>query len=259
MSLADFTGLHQQCIDNALTYLLWHEDIRQKVGLEGISQLWTEPPSWYLWPRTHDVTFYLRLMEVEGWNDMGLGSYLVHAFPAQRNRKSIPALSQEEEQLLSAEFFDIDTATPHFEKIAYFDQAFIVGELSLILDEHGTIHLLCSTPVNQRYGQLLDRLAEMLGAMITFQQKRPATLAYRLNDPVAKSRIVVYDLNTLNAFADEFNFPAEALVGEPPGELSSLLTTLANVEARSHLAGTCGCSIDKPFPASEIKTMRKTT
>ncbi len=72
MNDIDFAGLHQQCIDNALTYLCWHDAIRIEVGLEAVSQLWTEPPSWYLWPTQDNVTFHLRLMEVEQWNSFGL-------------------------------------------------------------------------------------------------------------------------------------------------------------------------------------------
>ncbi|MCP3890358.1 MAG: hypothetical protein GY702_16030, partial [Desulfobulbaceae bacterium] len=215
--------------------------------------LWTEPPSWYLWPTQDNVTFHLRLMEVEQWNSFGLGSYLIHGYPQSINQKTIATLPDEQQKLLTPEFLDTKTATPHFEQIACFHQTFILGEITIVVNTEGEVQLLCSSPLNSSSKQSLSTLSNMMGAMFSFQQKKSPHKTYTLNSRIHQSTIVVYEPKTLPLFTKEFQILDEELIPLTSEQSAPLLTSLAHAEAKSSMAGTCGCcTANTSFPIEDL-------
>lgn len=238
--MTDFVGIHQRFIENALSHLLWHEDVRIQVGLNGASQIWTEPPAWYFWLNGVKGAYLLRLIEVEIWDGLGFGTYLVHFFPHPNASRG--DWTEREMELLSGHCFDPETATPHYEHFSEFSDVFVLGEVGAVLDEAGRPGLIFCSTDNQEEKKM-DAFVDLLVSMADFQLKtHPEAVYMHFPAGQAKSTMIVFDDRIFSKFTDDYDIRQDELTRIESDRLNEQWFSLAHLEAKSKLGSLCGCS-----------------
>lgn len=104
-------------IENLLLQASWSDDLREAIGLRGVSQIWSGKPAWYFWLAGPPCAYELQLESC--WDDaagavgeLG-GLFLVKCFP-KPDAPFFQDFSQEEQALVLSDCFDA-TGTPCFE------------------------------------------------------------------------------------------------------------------------------------------------
>jgi hypothetical protein len=106
-------------IENLLLQASWSDDLREAIGLRGVSQIWSGKPAWYFWLTGPPCAYALQLESC--WND-GLaaageegGLFSIKCFP-NPDAPFFQDFSHEEQALVLSDRFDA-TGTPCFESL----------------------------------------------------------------------------------------------------------------------------------------------
>jgi len=119
----------QNKIDSILITTSWVDSLKELLGVDAVSQIWGDVPSWYLWLNAAQGVYKLQLshaLETKGNPTCKQGLFSINCYP-QPNTPEFETYSYEEKALLRSPFFD-DTQTPCFEnKERIPDHLFNVG------------------------------------------------------------------------------------------------------------------------------------
>lgn len=115
------------------------------MGIQGVSQVWSDVPEWYLWLEGAPGPFDLALRSVEtleaGDWEMALGRFAIKCYP-HASDPVLAAFSEPERRCLDSDRFD-QTRTPVFEaKAGIPDPLFTIGTLSIAVDADHTVCLM---------------------------------------------------------------------------------------------------------------------
>jgi hypothetical protein len=123
-------------IDSMLICASWVENAQDVLGLQGVSQVWTDKPSWYLWLKGAPGVHHLQLDDAfsgsgpQRGTTTGLFSIRFYPYPSQA---VFSGFSREERLLLSSDLFD-STNTPRMECLGSIDPTlFTVGIMQLTI------------------------------------------------------------------------------------------------------------------------------
>jgi hypothetical protein len=135
----------QNKIDSLLVTTSWVDTLKEQLGMEAVSQIWGDVPSWYLWLTDAKGVYKLQLADAaeeegEPKNKQGLFSIKCYPFP---DTSEFATFSYEEKLLRCSPFFD-DTQTPCFEeKENIADHLFNVAIMDFQV--HGNDTMACFT------------------------------------------------------------------------------------------------------------------
>jgi hypothetical protein len=141
----DFETYFRNRIENILIRASWVSDIRRMLGLQGISQIWSSNPQWYLWLQDAPGTYCLSFMEGDvvhaDGNDLYEGRFALKCYPHVATA-GYAGYAAEERLLRQSDHFDA-TGTPRFEIAATLsDSLFVVGSITFLSDPQGSFALL---------------------------------------------------------------------------------------------------------------------
>ncbi len=116
----------------------WAEELKEALGLMGVSQVWKDQPNWYFWLAQGPGPFSLQLERTEvlaeNGSEFNRGLFSVRLFPYPHQEVFSRFSLEEREQILS-EHFD-HTGTPRFQSIRRVpDNLFHLGVLEWLLDQ----------------------------------------------------------------------------------------------------------------------------
>ncbi len=266
--MIDTVDFFRKQIENPFINLMFYEEIVNRIGFAGFSQIWQEPPAWYLWMKQVPGAFTLQLADVQelGQPAAGIhGTYLIKHFPPLQEEEK-QYLSPRERELIDADFFDAETSTPKFEHVSDLKETdFLIGVLDMVSDiEESFVSLHVSavdrgSSISQRGWHHSFTLFDLLVRTFTFfhrvsplivllhgnqyrlaeqQDIRSCSVFYQLRpeyDPDVKAILQALELDESWGMTLTAASPSPA-----PVDWWSLATTTC----ASHLSGTCGCSHD---------------
>lgn len=116
----------------------WVEELKEILGLTGVSQVWKDQPNWYFWLAQGPGPFSLQLERTEvrpsTRSEFNRGLFSLRLFPSP-HQEVFSRFSSEERELIQSEHFD-HTGTPKFESIRRVpDKLFHIGVLEWLLDQ----------------------------------------------------------------------------------------------------------------------------
>jgi hypothetical protein len=116
----------------------WAEELKEALGLMGVSQVWKDQPNWYFWLAQGPGPFSLQLERTEvlakNGSEFNRGLFSVRLFPYP-HQEVFSRFSFEEREHILSEHFD-HTGTPRFQSIRLVpDKFFHLGVLEWLLDE----------------------------------------------------------------------------------------------------------------------------
>jgi hypothetical protein len=116
----------------------WAEELKETLGLAGVSQVWKDQPNWYFWLAHGPGPFSLQLERTEvlpiprSKIKRGLFSLKLFPYPHQ---EVLSRFSPEEREQIQSEHFD-HTGTPRFQSLRQVpDNLFHIGILEWLLDQ----------------------------------------------------------------------------------------------------------------------------
>ena len=147
----DFDSFFRNRIENLLIYASWVEAVRTRLGLKGVSQIWSGNAAWYLWLQGAPGVYALVFREGDwaSWNNRQLfaGQFALKCYPYCEH-PSFKGFSAEERRLVRSNCFD-STNTPRLEALAQIpDALFTVGSISLLCDARDPLALLTYQSLN---------------------------------------------------------------------------------------------------------------
>jgi len=241
MSRVDAYHATRSIIENAFSHLTWHEDICEKTGFKGISQVWKEDPAWYFWLDQVGGAFLLRLHAEEPISDNQYLSLSLHFFPAV-DVESYQSLSIEQKKLLSdGSIFDLETNTPKFEAYEQFTSQFIVAEIGFVIDPENELQLLIYSSEKDE-SHPVHFFISLLVNTLNFQSKRHHLQAFMLQDESIKTIFLSYSDSVFQQFLVKFGLDLnlfENLVGDD--KLNEWLHA-AHIDAVCSMSSSCSCS-----------------
>ncbi|MFH0957245.1 MAG: hypothetical protein V1897_00940 [Pseudomonadota bacterium] len=122
----------------------WFPDLKNVVGLQGVSQVWQDNPSYYLWLKGVPCVFQLECNEAhykDGFDERLIYSaFSVRAFPF-RNTDLYLGFSEYEKKVLNSPIFD-GSNTPSFDHLQDLDKnLFLVSGIEWIFPENACWNL----------------------------------------------------------------------------------------------------------------------
>jgi hypothetical protein len=230
----DSAELHRLAIDNAITHLLWHEEIRQQSGLAGVSQIWGEEPAWYFWLRGMPGAFLLQMGSCDELKGGSLATYLLHYFP-------VVAADPEDQAVLEGSWFDRCTGTPRYEHRHKISSRFLAGETGVAIDEDGKP---LTAYISWRQGEPAggEFFSLLISALVFFHRRRPEAVYDGQAEAGVDSRFVVFDKEFFSGFISRMTGHRLSLTLAIPGNLPDLWAALPDIPALCTAAGTCGCA-----------------
>jgi hypothetical protein len=125
-------------IDNMLVTASWIDQAKDSLGLDGVSQIWTEKPAWYLWVAGAGGVFHLQLeagfQEGKGGSEPASALFSIRCYPF-RDGPFMDKFSVEEQGYVQSDLFD-DTNTPQYAELGQLPyELFHVGSVELVLPE----------------------------------------------------------------------------------------------------------------------------
>lgn len=130
----------QNKINNMLVTTSWIGELKSRLGMDAVSQVWGDPPAWYLWFSDAQGVYNLQLVDSlvdENLSSMKQGYFSIKCYPFQ-NAPVFGAFSHEERSLSQSRFFD-DTHTPRLEdKDKIPDSLFAVAAMEYRVDQDDT-------------------------------------------------------------------------------------------------------------------------
>jgi hypothetical protein len=164
VNVIDIEFLFRSKIDNMLTTASRVEELKSVLGIEGVSQVWTERPEWYFWLAGASAVYHLSLESAERENgdhgaaDFGLFSVRCYPYPTD---PLFRRLSAEEQALINSDCFD-GTNTPEFEMLSRIPRTLFHAatiELAVAEDDNWALFTLESLDVI-RSRSLVDASAQ---------------------------------------------------------------------------------------------------
>ena len=117
MVLIDIQSFLSTRIDGMLITASWVDKVKLLLGLQGVSQVWSETPTWSFWLTESPGPYELVLESIDQDKDtnsaIASGQFLVKLFP-HPNGSAFAGFSREEQELVSSDLFD-ETNTMRFE------------------------------------------------------------------------------------------------------------------------------------------------
>ncbi|MFH1117249.1 MAG: hypothetical protein V1792_25300 [Pseudomonadota bacterium] len=146
MKAIDTESFFRTMIDNMLVTASWVDEAKARLGIDGVSQVWSEKPAWYLWLTGAPCVHHFQLetaCAVHGLEEAAAASGLfsVKCYPYRTERVS-SRFSFEEQGLIDSRFFD-RTNTPVLEYLDLIPQAlFTAGSVEFVTSEENRWALL---------------------------------------------------------------------------------------------------------------------
>jgi len=104
-------------IENLLLQASWSDDLREAIGLRGVSQIWSGKPAWYFWLADAPCAYGLQLegcwTNASGAAEEAGGLFSVKCYP-NPDASVFQGFTHEEQSLVLSDCFD-NTGTPRFE------------------------------------------------------------------------------------------------------------------------------------------------
>lgn len=127
-------------IDSLLMSASWVERLRSELGLVGVSQVWRENPSWYLWLADSAGAYGLELVEASGGDqpgqDIPRALFCIRYYP-NPDQPEFSDFSPREQALVLGGGFD-ESHTPRSEALSEIPpQCFVVGTMELAWQPDG--------------------------------------------------------------------------------------------------------------------------
>jgi hypothetical protein len=117
MVLIDIESALRTKIDGMLITASWADELKARIGIEGVSQIWSVTPGWYLWLSDGEGPYELSLASVKEDVDPASpvisGCFTIKCFP-RPDSEVFHTYSSQERALITSELFD-DTNTPTFD------------------------------------------------------------------------------------------------------------------------------------------------
>ncbi|MCG6893483.1 MAG: hypothetical protein LJE65_07735 [Desulfobacteraceae bacterium] len=140
----DVESLFRSKIESMLITASWFEEIRHILGLEAVSQVWSERPSWYFWVSGSAGVYHLDLQRAEKETVDGTAVYSagfsIKCYPFV-HADAFGCFSFEERCYIRSGFFD-HTNTPSFEDQGQIpENLFAIAALQYRCDENDTFSL----------------------------------------------------------------------------------------------------------------------
>ena len=113
----DCESFFQNKFNSMLVTTSWIDELKDRLGIEAVSQIWGDGPAWYLWLSGAEGVYRLQLAEAVLEKDHPLGKqglFSITCYPFL-NTGVFNTFSYEERALSQSDLFD-DTHTPRFEK-----------------------------------------------------------------------------------------------------------------------------------------------
>ncbi len=241
MSGIDAYSATRNLIENAFSYLTWHEDVCEKAGFKGISQVWIEDPAWYFWLDHVKGAFLLRLHADEPIADNQYVSLSLHYFPTTEEA-AYQDLSVEEKKLLSDEsVFDQETNTPNFEGYDQFISLFVVAEVGFVIDPDNHLQVLLYSSEKDA-DHLVYEFIDLLISTLNFQSKQHHQKAFLLQDGLMNTSLLSYSEPAFQQFIDEFELDSELLETIVSDSKLDKWLQAAHIDAVCSMNGACSCS-----------------
>ncbi|MDQ1239401.1 MAG: hypothetical protein QG577_1587 [Thermodesulfobacteriota bacterium] len=122
------------------TKVSWVEDLREELGVEGISQVWGDDPEYYVWIADTPGIHHIKLEWVEHDTShpaLIRGLFSIRCYPLIGSTL-VGSFSREEQRIVSGSLFD-DTNTPRYEsRDAIPGECFAVGTMEILQDVRGS-------------------------------------------------------------------------------------------------------------------------
>lgn len=120
VSFIDPESFFRTRIDSLLTTAGWASELMNLLGLEGMSQVWSEKPAWYFWIKGSLGTYHLQLEGADsGDNARPVGSakglFSLRCYPYQ-DGALFQCFSETERRAIQSDLFD-HTNTPAFDSL----------------------------------------------------------------------------------------------------------------------------------------------
>lgn len=241
MTGIDAYSATRNLIENAFSYLTWHEDVCEQTGFKGISQVWKEDPAWFFWLNQVKGAFLLRLHAEEPIADNLYVSLSLHYFP-MAEEEIFQDLSAGEKWLLSDEsIFDRETNTPHFEAYEQFISLFVVAEVGFVVDSDNHLQvLLYSSEKDENHP--VSEFIDLLISSLNFQSKQHHQKAFSLQDGLVKTLLLSYSEPDFQQFIDEFELNSELRETIVSDIKLDKWSQAAHIDAVCSMNGACSCS-----------------
>lgn len=241
MSGIDAYHATRNIIENAFSHLTWHEDVCEKTGFKGISQVWKEDPAWYFWMDHVRGGFLFRLHAEEPIADNQYVSLTLHYFPTV-NEEVYHGLSAGEKWLLSDEsIFDQETMTPQFEGYDQFISLFVVAEVGFVIDPDNHLQLLLYSSEKDE-DHPVHPFIDLLISALNFQSKCHHQQAYSLRDGPVKTTFLSYSESVFQQFLAEFELDPEQIDELANDDKLDKWLHAAHMDAICSMSSSCSCS-----------------
>ena len=241
MSGIDAYSATRNLIENAFSYLTWHEDVCEKAGFKGISQVWIEDPAWYFWLDQVQGAFLLRLHAEEPIADNQYVSLTLHYFPTVEE-DTYRDLSAGEKWLLSDEsIFDRETDTPHFEAYDQFISLFVVAEVGFVINPDNHLQVLLYSSEETESHPVYEFI-DLLISALNFQSKQHHQKAYSLQDESMNTSFLSYSEPVFQQFLDAFELKSELLIELVSDNRLNKWLQAAHLDAVCSVNGSCSCN-----------------
>jgi hypothetical protein len=112
----DPESLFRNEIEGMLSTVSWVEKVKNRLGIEGVSQIWGDAPAWYFWISDARGVYHFQLSEASISKDhpkTARGVFTIKCYPYS-HRDAFSSFSFQERHLMQSRLFD-DTHTPRFE------------------------------------------------------------------------------------------------------------------------------------------------
>jgi hypothetical protein len=132
------SSIIRERLDSLLITASWFPDLKNVIGLQGVSPVWQDNPAYYLWLKGVPCVFQLECDEAhyESGHDEKLicSVFSVRSFPF-RNTELLPGFSASEREILNSPVFD-GSNTPSFDHLQDLDKnLFLVSRIEWICPE----------------------------------------------------------------------------------------------------------------------------
>ncbi len=140
----DLESFFRGRVDNKLVTASWSESVKARLGMDGVSQIWSLAPAWYFWLGGADGPYRLGLESLEDSADSEAPVYSalfsIKCYPSP-DSDVFQRLSGRERNLIESDAFD-HTNTPRFEEMDGIPpELFTVGTLHMIAGPEETSEL----------------------------------------------------------------------------------------------------------------------
>jgi hypothetical protein len=140
-SAAECESFFENKVNSMLVTTSWVDDLKDRLGIKAVSQIWGEVPAWYMWLSDARGAYRLELADTmyeEKIPANKRGFFSIKCYPFD-NTAVFNTFSYEEQVLSRSRFFD-DTHTPRFEDTKRIPGSlFNVAAMEYRVTENGTM------------------------------------------------------------------------------------------------------------------------